>query len=134
MTYFIAYFELKNKHSESYSGFADVGNYTVPQEICGGTINVRHNNEIIRSSVITDFSGQSSNDYFMRKGVEVRKLLTSFIQERSNNKCVIPCIVGFIDTGQDTVSPVKHKTMDLTALHKFFAEEPSIGTCLEIVG
>jgi len=132
MTYFLAYFETKNPSSDNFSGFSDVGRYTLPTRIFGGTVDVSLDGKLIQASVITDFSGQAANDYLLSRGKEERKELLRFIQGRLRNSCVTACLVGYIEMGQETIYANEKKQIALADLEMQLLEPPLVNTCFEI--
>lgn len=132
MSYFMAYFETNNKQSQNYTGFSDIGRYVFPKKIYGGSIIVCLKGKEHKASIITDFSKQSANDYFLKKGMSTRDYLIKFIAERSRNESIISNIIEYIDTGQKTISPKGSKIITIGDLSSFFVAGPRPGICIEV--
>jgi hypothetical protein len=101
MSFYLFYFETKNADSVSYQNFAEVGKFSVPAEFDSGELMVLLNGKRLRSSIISDDTGQSANNLFSKNHIDQRMLLFNFIENRINNESVVSHIGGFIETGLD---------------------------------
>lgn len=133
MSYFLSYFEVKNKKSENYKGFSEVGNFSIPAEIDGGNISVIYQGKIYKATIITDLSRQCSNDLFSDVGSLERTMLLSFILERLQNGCVTPCLVSFMEPNE-ILHVAKQCSLQGDDLASFFHKRPETGFCTEILG
>jgi hypothetical protein len=132
MSYFLSYFEVKNKKSENYKGFSEVGNFSIPAEIDGGNISVIYQGKIYKATILTDLSRQCSNDLFSDVGSLERTMLLSFILERLKNDCVTLCLVLFMEP-EEIIQVIKSYSVFGDDLISFFHCRPEVGCCTEIV-
>lgn len=97
MSFFLAYFESKNRLATDFKGFSDVGNFCVPESMRAGNINILLGEKKYNGQLVSDHSFQSANDLFRKKeGGELREELFRFIAGRLLNTCVVANIVGYI--------------------------------------
>lgn len=132
MSYFLSYFEVKNKKSENYKGFSEVVNFSIPAEIDGGNISVIYQGKIYKATILTDLSRQCSNDLFSDVGSLERSMLLDFILERLQNGCVTPCLVSFMEP-EKIIQVIKSYSVLGDDLISFFHSRPEVGCCTEIV-
>lgn len=96
MSFFLAYFESKNQLSRNFDGFADVGNYCIPESMLAGNIDISLDGKKYIGQLVSDHSLQSANDFFRKDRDELRKELFRFIEGRLANTCVVANLVGYI--------------------------------------
>ncbi|KAI1692868.1 hypothetical protein Ddc_23282 [Ditylenchus destructor] len=132
ISYLLAYFELNNGNATDYSGFREVGNHVMPKAICGGSISVQYQEQIVPATVVTDMSGDSAHDYFSKRGHEARQLLMRFISSRIANDCIISCLALCIDNNHKPVFPDRYQKISLARLSDFFSDKTQFERGLQI--
>ena len=96
MSFFLAYFESRNKSSRDFDGFAEVGNFSIPEGLLAGDMHVSLGGRNYISQLVADHSKQSANNFFRKEGDELRKELFIFLERRLSNTCVIANLVGYV--------------------------------------
>ena len=82
MSRFLYYFEDKNKDSVFYDGFAEVGNFIIPDSINQGYKDFSFDSKILKVGIIA--SGYSANPFFQAK--ENEKLILQAIKSATSGK------------------------------------------------
>lgn len=121
MSFFLIYFESKNSTSSNYRKFSAVGNFQVPKNIFAGKIDGTCCGLKFSGAIISDYSGQSANNFFLKNGNILRTELISFIEQRLDNECIISNLFGFMFNGEDNFAVAGDLlTIDIKSLPKLF--------------
>lgn len=116
MSLFLLYFETANPNSHDYSGYREVGKFSIPKEIFSGEKKVLFHNKSIRGGIISDESKMCANDLLLGKPNHARSLLISFISERLTNACINSHIFGYIEPSENPIAPTRLATVEFEEL------------------
>ena len=106
MSRFLYYFEDKNKDSVFYDGFAEVGNFIIPDSINQGYKDFSFDSKILKVGIIA--SGYSANPFFQAK--ENEKLINKlrlFIEKRQENRAINSYLACAVESNSAEIIELK---------------------------
>ena len=97
MSLYLMYFETKNPDCTEYARFSEVGKFQVPEVISAGERSVLFDGKEYRGGIISDTSKMCANNFFLKRGDDIKLVLIKFVSERMENNCVVANLFGFIE-------------------------------------
>jgi hypothetical protein len=121
MSFFIMYFETPNSLSTNYKGFADIGMFSIPDQLYAGKVSIIYHNKKLNAHLIADESRQSANNFFLMGGDHLKKQLIDFIESRIHNDCIIAHVSSYIENNDNTSTEISESMfMTLPQFNKQF--------------